>query len=106
MAACAGRVGRRTTRPEDTVMSIAEASLTPRREQHRSRGLAWPILLIALGVIFLLETRGFLDDALRRQLVELWPFALVLLGVGLLLRDRSTAAQLAVDAAVVAAAVL
>jgi hypothetical protein len=87
-------------------MSVAETSLTPRREEHRSRGLAWPILLIALGVIFLLETSGFLNDALRRQLVELWPFALVLLGADLLLRDRSTAAQLAVDAAVVAAAAL
>lgn len=87
-------------------MSIAETSLTPRVESHRSPGMAWPIILIALGIIFLLDSSGLLSDALRQQLVQLWPFALVLLGVDLLLRGRSTAAELAADAAVVAAAVL
>ena len=68
--------------------------------------IAFPLVLIALGVVFLLANAGYVGEGALRRLVELWPIALVLIGLDILVRDRSTAVALVVEIAVIAASVV
>jgi len=76
----------------------------------RNRGLLFPLILIAIGVIVLLANTGVLSrDALER-LGDLWPLLLVILGMQLILnhtlpRRQATLIGLAVAAVLVIAAV-
>ncbi len=77
---------------------------------QRTRRLALPIVLIALGVIFLLiNSRILSSDALQR-LSDLWPLLLVILGLQLVFTHvlgprRGQIAGLAAAALIVIAAV-
>ncbi len=52
------------------------------------RSLFFPLLLIALGIVLLLENLGLLGESVGAILLKLWPFLLILLGVDGIL-DRS-----------------
>jgi len=64
----------------------APPSVPPR---HRRRGgVVWPLILIFLGGIFLLQNTGYLPPNFWVNLWRLWPVVLVLIGVELLLAHR------------------
>jgi LiaI-LiaF-like transmembrane region len=54
------------------------------RQRHRG-GVIWPLLLIFLGAVFLLQNTGYLPPNFWTNLWRLWPVILVLVGVDLLL---------------------
>jgi hypothetical protein len=61
-------------------------SIPPR---HRRRGgVVWPLILIFLGGVFLLQNTGYLPPNFWVNLWRLWPVVLVLIGVELLLAHR------------------
>ena len=68
--------------------------------------LAWPLILIALGIVFLLANTGYVTGDIWLHLAQVWPIALVLIGVDLLIRPRSVAVALVAEVALVAAAVV
>lgn len=68
--------------------------------------LAWPLLLISLGIVFLLANAGYITGDVWLRLAQVWPVALVLIGVDLLIRPRSIAIALIAEIALVAAAVV
>jgi len=53
------------------------------------RNLITAIVLIALGVLFLLNNLGYTNLSLGRLITTWWPVALILVGIHLLLRDRN-----------------
>lgn len=78
---------------------------------HRTRSLVFPVLLIAIGVIFLLVNTGVLSPDALRRLGDLWPLILVILGLRLVLnhtlpRAQARIASLAATALIIAAAVV
>ncbi len=68
----------------------------------RRRGVFWPLLLIALGLIFLLANYGFIAPLTVLGLVNLWPILLILLGIDLAIGRRWPVAAIAIDVAVIA----
>ena len=58
---------------------------TERRGPRRGASLVGPLVLIALGVIFLLNTMDILPWSIWESLWRLWPLVLVLIGLELLL---------------------
>ena len=60
------------------------------RHHNRSRGYFWGIILIALGLLFLLQNMDYLDVGNVFQ--DYWPAILILIGVKMLFdrRKRST----------------
>lgn len=59
-----------------------------RVENRRRPSLFWPVLLIAAGVLFLLDNLGYADIDFG-QLWRLWPVFIILAGLDLLLGRRS-----------------
>ncbi len=58
-------------------------------ERHRSyRSAFWPIVLIAVGVIWLLVNLGMLPEANLWILLRLWPLALIAIGLDILVGRR------------------
>jgi hypothetical protein len=55
----------------------------------RRGSLVWPILLIGLGLVFLLNNLGFISWNIWSILVRMWPVILVAIGLDLLLGRRS-----------------
>ena len=53
--------------------------------QRRRGGVVWPLLLIFLGAVFLLQNMGYLPPNFWTNLWRLWPVILVLVGIDLLL---------------------
>ncbi|MEO6797162.1 MAG: DUF5668 domain-containing protein [Candidatus Dormibacter sp.] len=77
---------------------------------HRTRGLVFPVLLIAIGIIFLLVNTGVLSPDALQRLGDLWPLILVILGLQLVLnhtlsRPQARVAGLAAAALIIVAAV-
>jgi LiaI-LiaF-like transmembrane region len=64
------------------VATSAESASRPRR---RRGSLTFPILLVAIGAVLLLQNLGLLSWTLWRQIVPLWPLLLVFFGIELLL---------------------
>jgi hypothetical protein len=85
-------------------MTTQPLAMTPATLPRRP-ATAFPLILIGLGIVFLLANAGFVDSGAWARLAALWPIALVMIGADLLLRDRSTAAVLLVEMAVVAASI-
>jgi uncharacterized membrane protein YjdF len=50
---------------------------------QQTRRLSLPLVLIALGVIFLLINSGILSSDVLQRLADLWPLLLVILGLQL-----------------------
>lgn len=71
----------------------------PRR---RPPGLTFPLLLIGLGVIFLLNSMGVLRAPVLPMLFRFWPALLVLIGLDILIGRRSLLGSLLVGALVIA----
>ena len=67
------------------------------------RGVFWPLLLIALGLIFLLQNFGFISGVSWRAVASLWPLLLVLIGLDIAFARRWPLPTLAVEVAVIAA---
>ena len=76
----------------------------------RNRGLLFPLVLIAIGIVVLLANTGVLSPQALERLGDLWPLLLVILGLQLILnhtlpRQPATLIGLAASAIIVAAAV-
>lgn len=56
--------------------------------QRRRGGVIWPLILIFLGTVFLLQNTGYLPPNFWMNLWRLWPLVLVLIGIELLLAHR------------------
>jgi uncharacterized protein DUF2154 len=85
-------------------MTTQPLMLTPPRAARRP-AVAFPLVLIALGVMFLLANAGYVTSGALLRLVSLWPVALLLVGSELLLRDRSTIALVLVEVGIIGACV-
>jgi hypothetical protein len=76
---------------------------------ERRPGLFWPLLLIAVGGVVLLNNFGLLPAGLWQALLELWPVVLILIGLDMLFGRRtggSVAGVLALGSLVVAGALV
>ncbi len=67
------------------------------------RGVFWPLLLIALGLIFLLQNFGFISGVSWRAIASLWPLLLVLIGLDIAFARRWPVATLVAEVLVIAA---
>ena len=67
------------------------------------RGVFWPLLLIALGLIFLLQNFGFVSGISWLAVAGLWPLLLVLIGLDIAFAPRWPLPTLVVEVAVIAA---
>ncbi len=76
------------------------------RYRRRRRGLVWPLLLITVGVILLLQNLGILSWELWRTLWQLWPLILILIGLDLVLGGFGRGAVAAAVSLLVLLAVL
>jgi len=74
------------------------------RREHR-RGVFGPVLLIAVGLLFLASNLGYLGPVSWFQLVQLWPLLLVLAGIDLAIGRRAPALALLIDLVVIGGAV-
>ena len=77
---------------------------------YRNRGLLFPLVLIAIGVIVLLANTGVLSSDALLRLGDLWPLLLVILGLQLILnhtlpRQQATWIGLGASLVIVIAAV-
>jgi hypothetical protein len=77
---------------------------------YRNRGLLFPLILIAIGVIVLLANTGVLSSEALLRLGDLWPLLLVILGLQLILnhtlpRQQATLIGLGATVVIVIAAV-
>ena len=71
--------------------------MTPRR------GVFWPLLLIALGLVFLLANFGFIAGVSWLALLSLWPLLLVLIGLDIAFARRWPVPTLVAEVLVIAA---
>jgi hypothetical protein len=71
--------------------------VTPRR------GVFWPLLLIALGIVFLLANFGFIAGVSWLAIFSLWPLLLILIGLDVAFGRRWPLAALAAEVLVIAA---
>jgi hypothetical protein len=67
------------------------------------RGVFWPLLLIALGLVFLLSNFGIISGVSWLAVASLWPLLLVLIGLDLAFAPRWPVPTLAAEVAVIAA---
>jgi cell wall-active antibiotic response 4TMS protein YvqF len=77
---------------------------------YRSRGLLFPLVLIAIGAVVLLSNTGVLSSDALLRLGDLWPLLLVILGLQLILnhtlpRQQATLIGLGATVVILAAAV-
>jgi hypothetical protein len=73
---------------------------------RRTPSIAFPLVLISLGLVLLLANAGYLTGISWRAVAQLWPVLLVLLGVDLILRPRSMFVAAVVEVAIIGAALL
>lgn len=77
---------------------------TKQKERRRRGGVAGPVILICVGIVFLLNNLGLLPWDVWDTLWRAWPVVLILIGLDLLIGRRSVWGTLAV--ALIALAVL
>lgn len=73
-------------------------------EQHRS--LFGPLLLVAVGVIWLLVKAGTVPSANLWALTHIWPFLLIAAGLGIILRPYWSYTSIALDVLIIGGAFL
>lgn len=71
----------------------SEQGRSPRRQprwsrRYERRSVVWPILLIALGVVFLLKNTGTLTGNTWDEILRIWPILLIAIGLDELIRGR------------------
>ena len=84
-----------------TDATSAPGSARPRQR----RGLLWPVLLICIGLLLFAGQYGYLPPVSARALLSLWPVLLILVGVEIALARRQPLVALAIEIAIVIAAV-
>lgn len=67
------------------------------------RGVFWPLLLIALGLVFLLSNFGIVTGVSWLAVASLWPLLLILIGLDTAFARRWPVPTLAAEVAVIAA---
>ena len=67
------------------------------------RGLFWPLVLIAIGIVFLLANYGYIGTLSVVALLNLWPLILILIGIDIAIGRRWPLAALAADILIIAA---
>jgi hypothetical protein len=67
------------------------------------RGVFWPLLLIALGLVFLLQNFGLISGISWLAVARLWPLLLILIGLDIAFARRWPLPTLAVEVLVIAA---
>ena len=73
-----------------------------RPERRYRRGIFWPLILIALGVIFLLSNLGLIRGDVWDTILNLWPLILIFMGLdGILSRGGFVGASLLIGLGVV-----
>jgi len=70
---------------------------------RRRRGVFWPLLLIALGLLFLLQTLGFISGVSWLAIASLWPILLILIGLDIAFAGRWPVPTLVAEVLVIAA---
>ena len=95
-APSADRRAERQTRREER---------TARRREHRGGGVFGPVLLIAIGLLFLASNLGYLGPVSWFQLLQLWPLLLVLGGIDLAIGRRAPVLALLIAIVVIGGAV-
>jgi len=56
---------------------------------YRGRSVVWPVVLISLGVVFLLNNLGVVSWDIWYTLLQMWPILLVAIGIDLIFGRRS-----------------
>ena len=69
------------------------------------RGVFWPLLLITLGLLFLLQNYGFISGISWLAIASLWPLLLILVGLDIAFANRWPVATLAAEVVVIAAGI-
>src|SRR5688572_24779988 len=87
-------------------MTTTTPALTFEARERPGPSIAFPLVLIALGGVFLLANMGYVSGLSWNRVAQLWPAILVLIGVDLLLRPRSMAAAVLAEVAIVGAALV
>jgi len=64
--------------------------------RHYRGGLVWPVILIAAGVVFLLNNMGVVSWGVWGSLWRLWPVLLIAIGLDILIGRRSILGSLVV----------
>lgn len=67
------------------------------------RGVFWPLLLIAIGLVFLLQNFGFISGVSWIAVASLWPLLLVLIGLDIAFARRWPIPTLAAEVLVIGA---
>ena len=78
----------------------------PAERRPRRRGMFWPLVLIAVGVVFLLGNYGLIQPVSFLALLALWPVLLVLLGIDIAFARRWPIETLAAEVIIVGLALL
>jgi hypothetical protein len=87
-------------------MTATTPALAFEPRQRPGPSIAFPLVLIGLGGVFLLTNMGYITGLSWNRVAQLWPAILVLIGVDLLLRPRSMVAAVLADMAIVGAALV
>jgi hypothetical protein len=87
-------------------MTASTPALTFEPRQRPGPSIAFPLVLIGLGGVFLLTNMGYITGLSWNRVAQLWPAILVLIGVDLLLRPRSMVAAVLAEIAIVGAALV
>jgi len=77
----------------------------PGWRRHR-RGVFWPLVLIAVGLIFLLGNYGLIQPVSFISLLALWPVLLILLGIDVAFARRWPVETLAAEVIIIGLALL
>jgi hypothetical protein len=79
---------------------------TPEPTWQRRRGMFWPLILIAVGLIFLLGDYGLIQPISFTSVLALWPVLLILLGIDIAFARQRPLETLAAEVIIIGLAVL
>lgn len=85
-----------------TTVPTSPAPQAPR--PYRRRGMFWPLLLIAVGLVALFANYGFVQPIPIVSILALWPVLLVLLGIDIAFARRWPLPTLAAEVVIIGAA--
>jgi len=86
-------------------MTDAQVVPAPPAPPRRRRGLLFPLLLIALGALFLAGNFGYIPPVSARALFQLWPLLLVVSGIEMIFARREPFLALGLEILVIVVAV-